>query len=480
MLKRKLMKPKYFKNMSIAVLEIYALVVTTTIILCIFGAVYYHSDKSQKYELLNDSLMVSVEQLHSGLALPAWNIDEPQIEKVIESLMKNPAVYSVKVTLLDKNFLKTRGKHWEVTEGPIISFDDVRFIDQSMDINFNGVSLGTLHVALTTKFIDKRVKENAIRYFILILLLDLSLITSLYLVNRRVVLKPLLAIEQYAEKVSSGLTVVAGERPVAFPRELENLVHSIEKMVAQLEIRLEETKKAKEFSEAADRLKSEFLNIAAHELKTPLTSLLLLAQTTYRSSQKGFPINPAILEKIIKQTLRLSELVNDLLDTTKLESGGMILKFQKVDPNLLVEECVEDFKEQGDYKRFHFLRMKDQIEIEIDPGKIKQVLTNLMDNARKYAPGDSSIEIKVELKGDDQIRFSVTDHGEGITIENQASLFNRFFRVKSDVTILNSGLGLGLYIGRRIIALHGGTINVDSKMGYGSTFYFDLPIRKIG
>lgn len=454
------------KKYSIASLEIIALISTTTFILAIFGIIYYHSNKAEKYSQLRDSIIIRASQLQIGLALPLWNLDEAQTFKAIESLMEDPAVYSVEILAFNKKIFRTRPENWEKS----------KFFIQKRVVRFHGEELGKLTIVYSSRFIDELIYKNAIFYFLFILILDVFLVFGLYLIHRYIVLKPLMLIEKYAEKVSSGQNETV-DKSVVFPAELNNLLGSIEKMVNQLEIRYIETKKAKDAAEVADRVKTEFLNIAAHELKTPLTSLLLIAQLAARESLKGIITEKTVFEKIVQQAKRLAELVNDILDVTKLESGGSSLQLQKVNPNTLVDHSLEEYKGRPGGNRFTFSRLNQPIKIEVDPRKIQQVLLNFMDNAINYTPSDSPVEIKIELINDAKIRFSVTDHGLGIAPENLSSLFGRFYRVKSDLTIQHTGLGLGLYICRHIIKLHKGQINVDSKVGEGSKFYFDLPLK---
>lgn len=455
------------KKYSIASLEIIALISATTFILLIFGLIYYHSNKAEKYSQLRESIMISAEQLQIGLALPLWNLDEAQAFKAIESLMEDPAVYSVEVLAFDKKLFRARPEKWE----------NSNFFTQKRAVHFHGEELGKLTIVYSSRFIDELIHKNARFYFLFILILDACLVISLYFIHRYIVLKPLMLIEQYAEKVSSGQDATV-DKSIVFPNELNSLLRSIEKMVNQLEIRYRETKKAKDAAEVADRIKSKFISIAAHELRTPLTPLLLIAQLASRESLKGIITEKTVFEKIVQQAKRLSELVNDLLDVTMLERGGFSIQLQKIDANTLVEQCLEEYKGRPERNRFIFFRLNQLIEIEVDPGKIQQVLLNFMENAIHYTPPNSPVELKIELISDAKIRFSVTDHGPGIAPENLSSLFERFYRVKSDLTIKHTGLGLGLYICRHIIKLHHGQVNVESKVGVGSTFYFDLPLKK--
>jgi signal transduction histidine kinase len=152
-----------------------------------------------------------------------------------------------------------------------------------------------------------------------------------------------------------------------------------------------------------------------------------------------------------------------------------VLQRSNTDLNQLAEECLEEFKLLAKDRPFHLERLQGNCVASVDSEKVHQVITNLLDNAIKYSPEKNPIELKVAQPDPAKIRISVTDHGPGIPRDKQHLLFSRFFRVPSDATIRQSGLGLGLYLSRRLIDLHGGHIDVNSEPGKGTTFYFDLP-----
>lgn len=306
----------------------------------------------------------------------------------------------------------------------------------------------------------------------------------LNLILWKTVLKPLRQIEEYAVVVSSGSSGGAQEllRGAAFHGELEILRKSIEKMVGLLEVRIAKIKEsevrlyaAKERAESADKIKTEFLNIAAHELKTPLTPLTALLQIAQKLYDSKLPISPELWSRLRDQVERLTTLINDLLDVSRLESGQFPMNPRKIELNLLVEECVKDFREQAKSRQITFEPSKKPAEVEADPTRIYEVVANLIDNAIKYTPPSSPIAAKVSSLPDNKVRVSIADRGQGVTPEQRKELFTRFYRVKEDATIKHSGLGLGLYICRRIIEMHHGEIDVDSELGKGSTFHFELP-----
>jgi len=232
--------------------------------------------------------------------------------------------------------------------------------------------------------------------------------------------------------------------------------------------------KAKEAAEKALAIKSRFLDIAAHELRTPVTVFSVTLQLAEKQLEKGQSVEPSILRRLRGQADRLSHLVVDLLDVTRITRGLVVLNCSRIDLVSLIMECLDDFKIQAPTRRFIFRNPEHSIEVTVDPLRIRQVLSNFIDNAIKYTPEDSSIEVMIESMPE-KLRVSVKDNGAGFSVEQQQELFKPFTRGSSDREVRTSGLGLGLSICRGIIELHGGSIGVVSKIGEGSTFYFDLP-----
>ena len=239
---------------------------------------------------------------------------------------------------------------------------------------------------------------------------------------------------------------------------------------------MEELKSAREAAEVAMRAKAKFLDIAAHELRTPVTAVSLLAQLIQRKIQKGESFEPSMLDRMRIQLDRLSRLVVDLLEVSKLDRGALELKPEITNLNNLISDCQTTFQFQFPHRAITFTPSKGPAELMIDPVKIYEVVSNLLDNAIKYSPETSPIEMALENKSD-TIRFSIRDHGPGLSEESKRKLFTAFERGAADEK--TSGLGLGLFICRGIIGLHKGLIGVSTSKGNGSTFYFDLPKEQV-
>jgi signal transduction histidine kinase len=218
--------------------------------------------------------------------------------------------------------------------------------------------------------------------------------------------------------------------------------------------------------------KDEFIGIASHELKTPLTSvkgyLELLSVRVEVQPDKQF------VQKALQNVNKLESLIKDLLDVSKIQSGQLQLNFQLFNIDELLNETISSFQLVSST---HQIIRKDRLDNEMifaDRQRIEQVLVNLLSNAIKYSPGESEVFVNAR-KEDNQLIIKVKDFGIGIPPEEQSNIFERFYRTK-DLAIHISGFGLGLYICRDIINRHHGKIWVETEEK-GSAFYFSLPLE---
>ncbi|SEU33989.1 PAS domain S-box-containing protein [Stigmatella erecta] len=228
-------------------------------------------------------------------------------------------------------------------------------------------------------------------------------------------------------------------------------------------------------AQEAVRVRDDFLTIASHELKTPLTPLSLRLATLERKLERGEPLDASALQQARGHLMRLTTLINDLLDSSRIESGGLALHPQPTRLDVLIEHVIrvtEAFREAGNRIAFHV--PVRPIEVMGDPYRLEQVIANLLENALKYSPDGGTIHVSLEARGE-VVLMTVSDPGIGIPSDQQKHLFERHFRARNVSTHSYGGLGLGLYICRDIVARHGGSIWVESEVGRGSTFYVALP-----
>ncbi len=230
---------------------------------------------------------------------------------------------------------------------------------------------------------------------------------------------------------------------------------------------------------ALDELQKEFVSAVSHELRTPLTCIRTSVDLL-DTMRDGSPMDQIELIQTIEHHVgRLEGLVTDLLEMTKLEAGQITLSRQTTDLRSLVSRVVETLRPLSDRKEHsvHLHWPEALNQVEVDRRRIEQVLTNILSNAIKFTPKHGQIEVHVSETGD-SLQVCVVDNGPGISEENQAQVFEKFYVVSDGRSL--SGLGLGLYIAREMVELHGGRIWVESEVGDGSRFCFQVPTTSAG
>ena len=263
-------------------------------------------------------------------------------------------------------------------------------------------------------------------------------------------------------------------------RSDERLRRANEELERRVEVRTVELSHAKSELEAALRARDEFLSIASHELQTPLTSLKLRVQILESKldlAQGKYPTPLELsksIEAIVRQSDRLSSLIEYLLDISRVQLGKFTYDFATTDLSALVRNAVDLWMEP---LAAVGCPVRSQIEPdlvgEMDGPRFEQVISNLFSNAAKYAPGQA-VEVSLRREGQEAI-FEIRDHGPGIDKTRHERIFERYERILGGASV--SGLGLGLFIARSIVEGHHGRIYLESQPGYGSTFVIRLPLN---
>lgn len=233
-----------------------------------------------------------------------------------------------------------------------------------------------------------------------------------------------------------------------------------------------------EFRKQAERTKDEFITMASHELKTPLTSIKGYMQMVDRLIDRDQKEEAKkFMERTRQQMEKLNILIDDLLDTSKIASGKLEFKNHVYDVDLIIDNAVDIIRQT--YPSHSIIKTGFAgVKIYGDQLRIEQVILNYLTNAIKYSPNSTEILFDVSLLSCDEVMINVTDSGIGIAKDKQADLFTKFYRVEESSNRFQ-GLGMGLYICAEIIKRHHGRYGVDSEPGKGSSFYFTLPVHRV-
>lgn len=275
-----------------------------------------------------------------------------------------------------------------------------------------------------------------------------------------------------------GVLDVATAKPQAFAEEDISFLRALgqEAALAIRNARLYEREREQVARlRALDEMQAGFVSAVSHELRTPLTCVKTSIDLL-NATRSGLSDDQVELVRTIGHHVgRLETLVADLLDITKLEAGQVSLSKQPTDLRQIVARAVEALRPLIDRKTQSIhLHCPDAVApVEVDRKRIEQVLTNILSNAIKFTPKEGVIEVSVDEQPD-QIQVCVADNGPGIPEADQARIFDRFYVVTDGRGL--SGVGLGLYIARQMVELHGGRIWVESQVGAGSTFCFSVPV----
>ena len=239
----------------------------------------------------------------------------------------------------------------------------------------------------------------------------------------------------------------------------------------------DEILQAKKVAEEATRAKDEFLAIVSHELRTPLTAILGWARLM-KTGGLDEDIVAGALDTIERNAESQSQLIEDILDFSRIISGKIRLDVGRVEPNVLMEAAINAVRPAADAKGIRLQSVLDPRAgpVSGDPERLQQVLWNLMSNAIKFTPKGGRVQVRL-ARVNSSVEFTVSDTGQGISAEFLPYVFERFRQADTTTTRQHSGLGLGLAITRQIVELHGGTIRaVSPGVGKGSSFIVRLPI----
>ena len=265
---------------------------------------------------------------------------------------------------------------------------------------------------------------------------------------------------------------------VAILEELEEKRTELERVNTELAATNRELNEANAKLRELSEMKEEFLALTTHDLRSPLTVISGVI-SFFTSGRLGelTPEQKNMVSMMERNAQSLIELVNDLLDASKLESGTMRLEITSIDLRGLIDELRETMDQLA---RDKSLKMEEDLPadlppVEADRSKLRRILVNLISNAIKFTSRGGRVTVRA-AREDGQVRISVSDTGVGIAHEDVKRLFDKYEQARSRATRGEKGTGLGLYITKQLVELHGGEIKVESEVGKGSTFSFTIPV----
>ena len=240
-----------------------------------------------------------------------------------------------------------------------------------------------------------------------------------------------------------------------------------------------ERKRAEEAEKELMQMKDDFIANVSHQLRTPLYSLNGFLELLLKGKVEDPVVQREFLTRAAQDAHRLAALVNDLLDVSRLEAGGLRFELEKVDLSALIVETLESLQGLAGKKGISmtYIEPRTSLIVQADRHWLQQVLINVVGNAIEYSKANCPILVTGQVVSS-HVRIEVVDQGPGIPPEALPKLFSKFYQADSAVKRAGGGTGLGLYISKQIIEAHGGQIGVESELGKGSTFFFTLPLQR--
>ena len=302
---------------------------------------------------------------------------------------------------------------------------------------------------------------TTILIYVTVISLILAFILSIYLSTR--ITRPIRKITKSAERLAHG------EYGVVFKGGHYTEINQLADTLNSASIELEKS----------DMLQKDLVANVSHDLRTPLTMIRSYAEMIRDISGDDKEKREAHLQVIMDESDRLNNLVEDLLTVSRLQSGKISIERSDFDLSEAIDSIIGTYTILEEEDGYHFdLNTSPGVIVNGDEEKIKQVLTNLMTNAIKFSGEDKIIEIDLNKKGR-SVRCSITDHGSGIAEEDLDHIWERYYRSSSNMVRASEGSGLGLSIVKEILTLHNCSFGVDSSLGEGSTFWFEMDVVRI-
>jgi two-component system phosphate regulon sensor histidine kinase PhoR len=346
---------------------------------------------------------------------------------------------------------------------------DLFYVAKRVDLDgtFTAVYPDLQFVRVSLELGDAKLMAYEIRFKIVVvatIVMVVVIIVSQY-VSRKMS-KPLVEMAEMVKEIKGGN--FNQKLPVRSADEIGRLSELINEMTDKLKADIEQLKKL-------GRFRSEFLGNVSHELRTPIFSLKGFLETLLDGAVHDPAVNVNFVTKAYHHASRLDDLLSDLIEISRIESGEMKMSFRYFDVVAFLRQVVLEYSDDAGKKGQKLILEAPDGEVQVlgDKDRLRVAIGNILDNAIKYSPEQSSITTRLATRGG-SVAISVSDNGPGIEPEHLPRIFERFYRVDKARSREVGGTGLGLAIAKHIIEAHGSRIHVSSELGTGTTFSFDL------
>jgi len=476
---------------SVAALVITILVIAVSLMLGAFGALSYRDSSRREHADLRTRARTAADQLAAALALPLWNFDRAQIERVLESIMSDRAVAGVVVAQRDVSapagavlVARERDRSWRATEASH-DIPAAGLVAEERDITAGDETLGRVRVLLTPRFVDQALRVQLASIALGIVGVDLLLVVSLFALLWWTVVRPLQMVERYALAVSSERSPGSDIHGRRFHGEIESLRASIQKTLDLLDARFAEIQRINAELEqrvhdrtaelvSANRELEAFSYSVSHDLRAPLRAISGFSRILLSDFSASVPEEAARLLGIVEDNTRqMGHLIDDLLSFSRLSRQPLARRTVQVGP--LVEAVVQQARDGEPPERRVEVVIEELPACDADPALLRQVFANLVSNAFKYTRRNPAARIQIGSRPgrrSGETVYFVRDNGTGFDMRYADKLFEVFQRLHRTEDF--EGTGVGLAIVQRIVRRHGGRAWAESRPGEGATFHFRL------
>ena len=357
------------------------------------------------------------------------------------------------------DYIKASSENLSVYEwtGKLSSGENVKAVTRIV-YNSSGEATGAVRCVISLTDIDRNIfVAIAVFCAVGLLVISLVLLSGIYFINS--IVRPVRELSETAKKIAQGDFNTRIEK--SHNDEIGDLCDSINNMATELG--------------ASERLKNDFISSVSHELRTPLTAIKGWAETMQFCGSVDKETFDKGMDIIVKESSRLTSIVEELLDFSRLQSGRMVLMKEKLDILAELDEALYMMKERAISEEKHLLYDKPETMPAVygDKNKLRQVFINIIDNALKYTQSEGVVGIQV-LDFTDSVHIVVTDTGCGIAPDDLPRIKDKFYKANQSVR----GSGIGLAIADEIVALHGGTLDIESGIGVGTTVTIAIPVAE--